>query len=422
MITPAPPPNTSQTYFGRLRDPHQVEELTIDIPISSLCVFPRPGGARVTEGQIVYEGSIDREGAGAVISYGPYIRLECGQYQIRLTGRLHGEFNIRLTADCGANLITDNRISSADEIIMFSIGHPIENFEIMISRLHQSKSLALSHISLTGTASVSLDRKRRQFLAISSQLRQEIKDSDRFKAANIFMYDGEITSNLDWALKLFGRSGSQNFLKDMNIRTVADIGGSNGDLAFIFSFAGFDATLIDLSLPWGMDAPLIASIGNKLLDANVRVCNLNVDRYFDFEDIRNSVINEGEFNIRDQKEAFDLGICFGLLYHIKNPFALLESLSTLTRFLVLGTFCMSNRPDDAVKIAHIPFAYLQNGEWNDSSNYWILTPAAFRRIVERCGFEIITGVTEFQRSDQLSNSFDVESKQREFLLLRSTRI
>jgi hypothetical protein len=37
-------------------------------------------------------------------------------------------------------------------------------------------------------------------------------------------------------------------LKISNVKTVLDLGGVNGDLAFVFDRAGFETTLVDFSI------------------------------------------------------------------------------------------------------------------------------------------------------------------------------
>ena len=51
---------------------------------------------------------------------------------------------------------------------------------------------------------------------------------------------------------------------------MLDVGGANGDLSFVFAEAGFETTLLDLSISYER-SPLVASLINLQLGANVRL-------------------------------------------------------------------------------------------------------------------------------------------------------
>src|SRR5215467_10441834 len=129
---------TFNSEISRLHDP---KDLTLDVVSSSLSRVSRPGGATLREGQLVYDSTADTNHSNATISYGPYISLNRGKYKLQLVGRLEGDFNIKLTADCGETLLKEKTISSIDDTITFSV-EDVMNFEVVISRLPRSKILA----------------------------------------------------------------------------------------------------------------------------------------------------------------------------------------------------------------------------------------------------------------------------------------
>jgi hypothetical protein len=90
------------------------------------------------------------------------------------------------------------------------------------------------------------------------------------------------------------------------------------------------------------------------------------------------------------RSRYGLMLCLGVLYHLKNPYALLETLAEAGRYCLLSTRVASTAPTGEA-IAHLPVAYLLDaGEANhDWTNYWIFSEAGLRRLVERTGWEIL---------------------------------
>ena len=261
----------------------------------------------------------------------------------------------------------------------------------------------------------------RKFLERRAELYNLVINLPEYSASGATLYPHDIISNnFPIIVELLQASGSSDFLREKDIETVLDVGGANGDLSFVFAGAGFETTLVDLSISYEM-SPLVASLINLQLGANVRVVDLSVDRYFNYSDLMKYTVNSGQFLHDSHSEVFDLVICFGLLYHLKNPFAFLESVSKICRYCILGTWLMSYLPDNITRVRDAPLTYfLGPGELNnDASNYWVFTDSSFRRLVERTGFSIVCSVSAFGREDKISNPVDINYLERGFLLLRS---
>lgn len=261
----------------------------------------------------------------------------------------------------------------------------------------------------------------RKFLEKRSELYDVVTSSPEFLACGAQLYPYDIMgANFPIIVNLLETSGSPDFLSENGIGTVLDVGGANGDLAFVFAGAGFEATLVDLSISY-QNSPLVASLINLQLGGNVRVIDFSVDRNFSYTDLLDHNVNFGQFTHRYHSEVFDLVICFGLLYHLKNPFAFLESIRKISRFCILGTWLMSYLPDNITRMRDVSVAYfLGPGELNnDASNYWIFSDSSFRRLVERAGFSIVASTSAFGREDKISNPVDTNYGERGFLLLRS---
>lgn len=205
----------------------------------------------------------------------------------------------------------------------------------------------------------------------------------------VYPYD-TLGANLDPMIALFESTGFMPKVEEGGIRCVADFGCANGDLTFAMSMAGFDMTAIDFSFRHDQ-APLQVSSVAQSEGFEIGVVDMSVDQPFSLETLRNHLVHGGA-NL--PADSFDLAICFGLLYHLKNPFAFVESLRGIAKNVVLGTHLMTHTPGLEMRVAGQPLAYLvDEAELNgDPTNYWIFTERAFRRLAERCGFRITGSV------------------------------
>lgn len=264
----------------------------------------------------------------------------------------------------------------------------------------------------------------RHFLERRDTLYEAVANSPQFRATGAGLYGNDsVNANFSIILELLAASGSSDFLTQNGIQTVIDLGGANGDLTFIFDGVGFETTLVDRENSYE-NGPLVASLINAQLGANARVIDRSIDGYFSYNDLLMHTVNSGQFRHRSETNSFDLAICLGLLYHLKNPYAFLESISRLCRYCILGTWLMSYYPDNITSVRDVPIAYLLgHGELNnDASNYWIFTEKSFRRLAERTGFSIISSVSAFVREDKISNPVDPNYGERGHLLLRSEHV
>ena len=107
---------------------------------------------------------------------------------------------------------------------------------------------------------------------------------------------------------------------------------------------------------------------------------------------------DSQFTLTGQ---YDLVFFLGILYHLKNPFFVLEQLSRASRHAFLSTRIMrwsgpapSRRTgpahDERQLLAQLPVAYLLGPTEcnNDSTNYWIFSDAGLRRLLDRSGWDI----------------------------------
>jgi hypothetical protein len=126
---------------------------------------------------------------------------------------------------------------------------------------------------------------------------------------------------------------------------------------------------------------------------------------------------DGRFEMAGEYGA---ALFLGTLYHLKNPFYVLETLAQRARFCFLSTRVARWSPDGQVRLDQVPVGYLLDaGECNaDATNYWIFSPPGLELLAKRAGWRIcasaVSGSTE---SDPRTR----EGDERMFLLLGSVR-
>lgn len=190
-----------------------------------------------------------------------------------------------------------------------------------------------------------------------------------------------------------------NTLVGTTCRTL-DIGAADGDLAFFLESMGYHADIIDFS-PTNFNSLKGAKLLRENLASKIKIYETDLDSQFP-----------------PLKENYGLIFFLGILYHLKNPYYILETLSHHTQNLIISTR-VAKYTKSGIKIASYPMAYLldPNESNNDSTNYWIFSHFGLERLFARTGWEI----TEiFSVGDTLmSNPSDQNHDERVFALLRS---
>ena len=203
---------------------------------------------------------------------------------------------------------------------------------------------------------------------------------------HIFPFD-TLGANMGPMADLLETTGLADALERGEINTVCDIGCANGELSFAFALAGQQVTAIDWADQTNQAPTLVSSIA-KAESLPVSVINTTVDRHFSFSELREAVVYDAG-TMPD--ERFDLAVCFGLIYHLKNPFAFLESLAGIARYVIVGTHVITHAPNIGSRLDDHPLAYLvEPGELNsDPTNFWMFTEKGFHRLARRSGFKIV---------------------------------
>ena len=181
-----------------------------------------------------------------------------------------------------------------------------------------------------------------------------------------------------------------------------DIGAADGDLAFFLETLGYKADIVDFP-PTNFNHLEGAKLLRQHLNSKVNIYETDLDSQFP-----------------ELKERYQLIFFLGILYHLKNPYYILEMLSHSTKNLIISTR-IAKYTKDGTRISNYPVAYLLAPDEanNDATNYWIFSYKGLERIFERTGWEI---TDMFSVGDTLnSNPSDQNHDERAFALLKSKK-
>lgn len=153
---------------------------------------------------------------------------------------------------------------------------------------------------------------------------------------------------------------------------VLDFGSQDGELAFFLESLGYDVVAADHPAynhngMRGIRA-LKAALGSR-----VEIHEIDADRPFTLP-----------------HDSYDLVVFLGILYHLRNPFYVLEELARRATHLLLSTRIARRYPGGAAMPNDLAIAYLlRENELNqDDSNYFIFSEAALRVLLERTHWEV----------------------------------
>jgi tRNA (mo5U34)-methyltransferase len=184
---------------------------------------------------------------------------------------------------------------------------------------------------------------------------------------------------------------------------VADIGAADGDLAFFLEELGFSVDVVDNEY----------TNFNKLDGARI------------LKEALNSSVTIRSIDLDSQSQLFaeryDAVFLLGVLYHLKNPFSILERLSHLTRYCFLSTR-IARQATDGLPLSKYPLAYLLGPEEcnNDSTNFWIFSDEGLKRLIHRTGWNILAYTTIGDTSN--STPADPDHDERAFCILKSNAV
>ena len=186
---------------------------------------------------------------------------------------------------------------------------------------------------------------------------------------------------------------------------VADIGAADGDLAFVLEdTAGWEIDIVDTAAT-NMNGLQGARALRDHLGSKVQVFDIDLDRQFTLP-----------------REQYGLVFLFGILYHLQNPYYVLQELAQRSSYCLLSTRVARFAGSAQTSVGDLPVAYLLAPDEtnNDATNYWIFSPMGLERLANRAGWEVLErmNVGNTSASDPSTPAND----ERMFLLLRSTAL
>jgi hypothetical protein len=181
---------------------------------------------------------------------------------------------------------------------------------------------------------------------------------------------------------------------------IADIGAADGDLAFFLEKMGLLVDLID-NEPTNFNHMEGARILKESLHSNVTIRTIDLDSQFTLSG-----------------EKYDAVFLLGVLYHLKNPFFVLEKLAAIARYCFLSTR-IARQTDNGQQISQEPIAYLLGPQEcnNDSTNFWIFSEEGLKRLINRTGWSLVSYLSIGVTAN--STPADPERDERAFCLLQS---
>ncbi len=157
---------------------------------------------------------------------------------------------------------------------------------------------------------------------------------------------------------------------------VADIGAADGDLAFYLEKLGMSVEAIDNEYT-NFNHLEGARTLKEALNSSVAIRSIDLD---------------SQFTLAGQK--YDAVFFLGTLYHLKNPFFLLERLARLTKYCFLSTR-IAKQTADGSPLAAYPVAYLLGPQEcnDDDTNFWIFSEHGLKRLIDRTGWNLLSYAT-----------------------------
>jgi hypothetical protein len=180
---------------------------------------------------------------------------------------------------------------------------------------------------------------------------------------------------------------------------VADIGAADGDLAFFLENQGLSVDAIDNEAT-NFNAFAGMRLLKDALNSSITIKSVDLDAQFDLP-----------------SKKYDVVFLLGTLYHLKNPFFVLEKLAQMTRYCFASTR-VAKQTCDGHLLSPYPVAYLLGPrECNDDyTNYWIFTDEALKRLIDRTGWSLLSQLNIGDATN--STPADSDRDERAFVFLR----
>ncbi len=193
-----------------------------------------------------------------------------------------------------------------------------------------------------------------------------------------------------------------NFKRAVESGPMLDVGCADGDLGLFFASLGRQVTAVDnppTNYNWMKGVKTLA----QRLKLPIGILERDID---------------SQFNLPG--EGYGLVMLLGILYHLKNPYYVLETLARKSRYCFLSTR-IAEKTKMGTRIEEEPLAFLLDHREanNDATNFWIFSPACLIRLAKRTGWRVVGSTIVGCTSG--SNPVDSDKDGRMFLFLESQR-
>lgn len=207
---------------------------------------------------------------------------------------------------------------------------------------------------------------------------------------------------------------NRTFLDRVGDGLIVDIGAADGDVAFFLESLGYHTHVADFP-PTNFNGCRGVRLLKQAFNSNVEILETDLDSQF-----------------RLPADRYELAFFLGILYHLKNPYLALESLARQARYAFISTritrFNVAAGAEGAqvnrsrIELRDAPVAYLVAADEtnNDATNFWMFSDAGLRRILDRCGWDILDFMTVGNTKD--SDPATAQGDERAFCYVRSRHI
>jgi hypothetical protein len=184
-------------------------------------------------------------------------------------------------------------------------------------------------------------------------------------------------------------------------KTILDVGCQDGEISFCLESAGHEVAAIDHPV-YNHNSMRGVRALREALRSGIQLSEVDVDRQFQLPG-----------------QGYDVTVMLGVLYHLRNPFYVLEELARKSSYCLLSTRIARRYPDGALIPPDVPVAYLlAERELNyDETNYFIFSERGLRTLLQRTYWDVCEWIATGQTVD--SDPIRPDRDERVFCLLKS---
>lgn len=275
------------------------------------------------------------------------------------------------------------------------------------SALAQAKSLCAGEKRESPVDIAAVDAESQRFRRELDRKKEELSPQD-------FAWYPYGTLNNFHLLNQLLTGANREFLAHLGDGLIVDVGAADGDVAFFLESLGHRVHVADYP-PTNYNGCRGVRLLKEALGSSAEILEVDLDAQF-----------------RLPAERYELAFFLGILYHLKNPYLALESLARSARYAFISTriarFNVARGAEgevvnrNRIELRDAPVAYLVAADEtnNDATNFWMFSEAGLRRILHRCGWEILDFMTlgNTKDSDPATDAGD----ERAFCYVRSRHI